>query len=115
MLYPTLPQTAQHVTGEGCRHVSQMPQTPPLPLLRYVARQTRQFIAEMGLSPYGGRDPVVLSPRRIMPDVLLMPTLKVGDPIGLFIQVETNNFSLLTLTWSMWLHDVLYGAKYGGP
>ena len=47
-----------------------------------------------------------------MPHILLMPTLKIGNPIGLLISVETNNFTGQTLKLSLWLHD-LPSAKAG--
>jgi hypothetical protein len=37
-------------------------------------------------------DPMVVSPRRIMSDVLLMSTLKLSNPIQILIQMKTNNF-----------------------
>jgi hypothetical protein len=40
-------------------------------------------------------DPMTDSPWRIMSNMLLMPTLKFGDPIQVFILVETNNLSRL--------------------
>ena len=53
------------------------------------------------------------SPRRIMADVLLMPTLQLGNPIRLLISVETSDFARLTSRWLMRIHDVLSGVKYG--
>jgi hypothetical protein len=32
-------------------------------------------------SAFERRDPVAINPRRVMPDVLLMPALKLGNPI----------------------------------
>ena len=52
------------------------------------------------------------SPRRIMADVLLMPTLQLSNPIRLLISVETSDFAGLTLRWLMRIHDVLSGVKY---
>ena len=49
------------------------------------------------------------SPRRIMSNMLLMPTLKFGDPIQVFILVETNNLSRLTLKLTLRLHVRLSG------
>jgi len=39
----------------------------------------------MCLSTFGGRDPMAVSPRRIMSDVLLMPALKRSKTIQIFI------------------------------
>jgi hypothetical protein len=39
--------------------------------------------------------------------MLLMPTLKFGDPIQIFVQVKTDNFSGLTLKLALRLHGVL--------
>jgi hypothetical protein len=45
------------------------------------ARQTIQFKADMGHSTVEAIDPMAVSPRWVMADILLMPTLKFGDPI----------------------------------
>jgi hypothetical protein len=37
-------------------------------------------------------DPMAVSPRRIMSDVLLMSALKLSNPIQILIQMKTNNF-----------------------
>ena len=42
---------------------------------------TIPFKADMGHSTFEASDPMSVSPRWIMPDILLMPTLKFGDPI----------------------------------
>jgi hypothetical protein len=34
-----------------------------------------------------------ISPRRIVPDMLLMPTLKVSNPIEAFIQMIIHDFA----------------------
>jgi hypothetical protein len=47
----------------------------------------------MLLPALGGRDPMACSPRRIVPDMLLVTALEVSNPIGLFISVETNDFA----------------------
>jgi hypothetical protein len=49
-----------------------------------------------------------------MSDVLLMPALKFGDPIQIFIQMKTNNFPRLTLKLSLGFHDELYEPNSGG-
>jgi len=41
--------------------------------------------------------------------MLLMPTLKIGNPIQLLILVETNNFAGRTLRLSRLLHDASRG------
>lgn len=43
--------------------------------------QAPKLLADVLLSPFGGRDPVSNRPRRIVPDVLLMPTLKLSNPV----------------------------------
>src|SRR6516164_5515458 len=85
---------------------------PRLPLLGNVACQAQQFVANMCFPALGGRDPMSFSPRRIMADVLLMPTLQLSNPIRLLISVETSDFAGLTLRWLMRIHDVLSGVKY---
>ena len=55
------------------------------------------------------RDPMSVSPRWILADVLLMATFKRSHPIQLFIQVKTDNFSWKTLKLSLWFHDLLSG------
>ena len=57
---------------------------------------------------------MALSPGRIVSDVLLMPALKFGDPIQIFIQMKTNNFPRLTLKLSLGFHDELYEPNSGG-
>jgi hypothetical protein len=42
-------------------------------------------MADMRHSAFERRDPMALSPWRIMSDMLLMPTLKFGDPIHFFV------------------------------
>ena len=42
------------------------------------------------------RDPMTVSPRWVLADVLLVAALKRGHPIQLFIQVKTDNFSRKT-------------------
>jgi hypothetical protein len=77
---------------------------PPLALLGDIACQAQQFVANVSFPAFGGRDPMPFNPRRIMADVLLMPTLKIGDPIRLLILVEANNFSRLTVRHFWLLH-----------
>lgn len=45
------------------------------------ALQASKLLADVLLSPFDGRDPVSDRPRRIVPDVLLMPALQLGNPI----------------------------------
>jgi hypothetical protein len=44
-----------------------------------------------------------------MSDVLLMPALKLGDPIQVFILVKTDNFSRQTLRLALRFHFLLSG------
>jgi hypothetical protein len=46
--------------------------------------------------------------------MLLMPTFKIGNPIGLLISVETNNFAGQTLKLSSWLHAIPPGKAGWG-
>ena len=77
----------------------QLSGTSPFP--ESAAGQAQQFIADVRLPALGGRDPMPLSPRGIVPHMLLMSTLKVGNPIRMLIFVETNNFAgqALRLPW----------------
>jgi hypothetical protein len=67
-------------------------------------RQTIQFVADVCLSALGCGYPMAVRPRRIVADVLLMSTLKFGDPIQIFVQVKGDNFSGLTLKFALRLH-----------
>ncbi len=58
------------------------------------------------------RDPMTVSPRWVLADVLLVAALKRGHPIQLFIQVKTDNFSRKTLKLSLWFHDLLSGRGF---
>ena len=55
------------------------------------------------------RDPMSVSPRWVLADVLLMAALKRGDPIQLFVHVKPDNFSRKTLKLSLWYHGLLSG------
>jgi hypothetical protein len=61
----------------------------------------------MCLSTFSGRDPMAVSPRRIVSDVLLMSALKLSNPVQIFIQMKTNNFPQLTLKLSWRFHKIL--------
>ena len=50
-----------------------------------LTRQTPQLMADMCPSAFCCRDPMALSPGRIVSDVLLMSALKFGYPIQIFI------------------------------
>jgi hypothetical protein len=43
--------------------------------------------------PLRGCDPMPIGPRRIVADVLLMPTFKVGNPVEEFVQMKIYNFA----------------------
>ena len=58
------------------------------------------------------RDPMTVSPRWVLADVLLVAALKRGHPIQLFIQVKTDNFSRKTLKLPLWFHDLLSGRGF---
>jgi hypothetical protein len=62
-------------------------------------------MADMSLPTFGGRDPMAVSPGRIMPNVLLVSTLQVSDPIQILIQVKADDFPGLTLALSFRFHD----------
>jgi hypothetical protein len=50
-------------------------------------------MADVSLAAFGGTDPVAFRPRRIVADVLLVATFEFGDPVGLWISVEADNFA----------------------
>jgi len=54
-------------------------------VIRLLTRQTRQLMADVCPSAFCCRHPMALSPGRIMSDVLLLPALKFGYPIQIFI------------------------------
>jgi hypothetical protein len=87
--------------------------SPRQPLLGNVACQAKQFVANMCFPARGGRDPMSFSTRRIMADVLLMPTLQLSNPIRLLISVETSDFARLSLRWLMRIHNVLLVSNMG--
>ena len=55
------------------------------------------------------RDPMSVSPRWIVANVLLVPAFEVSNPVEAFIQVKADNFSRKTLKLSLWFHDLLSG------
>ena len=61
----------------------------------------------MCLSTFSGRDPMAVSPRRIMSDMLLMYALELSNPVQIFIQMKANNFPQLTQELSWRFHKVL--------
>jgi hypothetical protein len=76
----------------------------PLFVFGHGASQTRQLIADVRLSTFGSRDPMARRPGWIMADVLLMPTLEVGNPVRLLVLVKADDFSWLALKWSFSFH-----------
>jgi hypothetical protein len=50
-------------------------------------------MSEMFVAAFGRCDPMSIGPRRIVPYVLLMSTLKVRNPIEVLIRVEANDLS----------------------
>jgi hypothetical protein len=76
-----------------------------LPFLSHDARQARQFLANVFLPALEGRYPMASRPGRIVANVLLMPTLQLGNPVRLLVLVEPDDFSGLALKWCFWLHD----------
>jgi len=71
-------------------------------------------MADMRLSTFGCRDPMVISPRRIVPDVPPMLAFKFSNPIQIFIQVKCNDFSRLTLRCSLRFHGAPSEGRMGG-
>ena len=71
----------------------------------FCAHKTRKLVTYVCLSAFGGRDPMTRGPRRIVPDVLLVPTFKLSNPIQILVLVETNNLSRLALRLALWFHD----------
>ena len=63
----------------------------------------------MRSSSFCGRDPMALGPGWIVPDVLVMPTLKFSDPIQILILVEANDLSRQTLRLALRFHVILPG------
>jgi hypothetical protein len=59
----------------------------PVKTLSIVSRahETPQLMADMCPSAFCGGDPMAVSPRRIVSDVLLMSTLKLSNPVQIFI------------------------------
>ena len=50
-------------------------------------------MADVSLAAFGGTNPVTFRPRRVVADVLLVTAFEVGDPVGLWISVEADNFA----------------------
>jgi hypothetical protein len=63
----------------------------------------------MRLSTFGSCDPMSDGPRRIVPDVLPMPALKLGDPVQVLVSVESDNLSRLTWQLVLRFHPILSG------
>ena len=49
-----------------------------------------------------------LDPRRVMPDVLLMTTLKLSNPIQVLVLVKPYDLSRLTLRLALRVHGVFW-------
>jgi hypothetical protein len=63
--------------------------------------QTPQLEAEVIKPPLGRCHPMPMSPRRIVPDMLLMPALQLGNPIAAFIQMVINDLSGCAFGWGV--------------
>jgi hypothetical protein len=62
-----------------------------------LTRQAPKFMPHMCLPAFFRSDPMVSNPRRIMPNVLLMAALKVSDPVQLFVLMEPDDSSWLSV------------------
>jgi hypothetical protein len=71
------------------------------------ARDAAKFMADVRFSTFSRRYPVVRGPRRILSDMLLVPTLKLSNPVQLLILMKANDLSRLTFQLALRLHDVL--------
>jgi hypothetical protein len=60
---------------------------------RLQAGYTQQILPDMRKPPLRGCDPMPIGPRRIVADVLLMSTFKVGNPVEGFVQMKIYNFA----------------------
>jgi hypothetical protein len=54
---------------------------------------TLQFVPDVFKPSLRRGYPMPISPRRIMPDMLLMPALKISNPIEAFVQMIIHNFA----------------------
>ena len=52
-----------------------------------------QLESEEALPAFGSDDPGAIHPGRIVPYVLRMPTLQIGDPVELLVLMETDDLS----------------------
>jgi hypothetical protein len=57
------------------------------------AGYAKQILPDMLKPPLRGCDPMPIGPRRIVADVLLMSTFKVGNPVEEFVQMKIYNFA----------------------
>ncbi len=57
-----------------------------------IARGTREFAADVRGATFGGEDPGAEGPGRVVADVLGVAALQVGDPVGLLVLVESDDF-----------------------
>jgi hypothetical protein len=58
--------------------------------------QARQFVTEVLIPSLRCRNPVAISPRRIVTDMLLMSALQIRNPIEAFIQMKIYNLARST-------------------
>ena len=64
-------------------------------------------MADMSLTTFGCRYPMTLSPRRIVPNVLMISTFKFRYPIQILVLVKSDNFSRLAFGLASRLHNGL--------
>ena len=71
----------------------------------------RSSLSDMCLSPHGGRDPIVLSPCRIMPDVLLLPGLGLTPESTSWIRINHLKVRHEQLLVSTSMSNQVWGRK----
>jgi hypothetical protein len=69
-----------------------------------IAHQTSLFTPDACSSTFGSRNPVALSPRRIMPDMLRVSAFKLGDPMKFRILVKSDDLARLALKLAFRFH-----------
>jgi hypothetical protein len=62
-----------------------------MPALPLNAFRASELSANARRAPFPRRHPRTTLPRRIMPHVLRVPALKVGDPIAAIVLMESDN------------------------
>jgi hypothetical protein len=65
--------------------------------VRHTAGFAAQLLADVFLPTFCGRDPVTLSPRRIVTNMLLVAALELRYPVRVFVDMESDDFPRLTL------------------